>query len=213
MDTMNFGGMTRVYPGKPDMKVLFATSVNDKASFEKMVTLIWDLSKQFRKGGDDEDNKDDAAKAGINYKLENNWFAVSNSAEYTDKFLAGGNNKFAFTDKITGHPIGIYVDLQRILKFSGTMAPDSSSKVAIDESLKMWQDITAKGGDYKNKSIEFEFEINLVDKNTNSLKQLNQYIDKLATFSNSRKRMSIKEVTIEDLKEEESKVPPPPKEK
>lgn len=213
MDTMNLGGMTKVYPGKPDMKVLFATSVKDKVSFEKMVTLIWDFSKKFRGSENEEDNDSVIAKSGINYKLENNWFALSNSAEYTDKFLAGGNNKFAFTDKITGHPIGIYVDLQRILKFSATMAPDSSSKVALDESLKMWQDITAKGGDYKNKSIEFEFEINLVDKNTNSLKQLNQYADKLATFANSKRRMNIKEVTLEDIKEEESKVPPAPKEK
>ena len=56
---------------------------------------------------------------GINYKLENNWFAVSNSAEFTDKFLAGGNSKLPFVDKITGHPIGIYIDLQKIIEFAG----------------------------------------------------------------------------------------------
>jgi hypothetical protein len=204
MDTMNFGGETHVYPLKPDMNVLFATSVKDKASFEKMVTLIWDLSKQVRKGGDE-------AKPGISYKLENNWFAVSNIAEYTDKFLAGGKNKFSFTDKITGHPMGLYIDLQRIIKFAGSMSKDSSAanKTIYDASLNMWQDITAKGGDYNDKSSESEFEINLVDKNTNSLKQLNQYIDKIAILADSKKKM--KEAALKDI--EVNEAPPAPKEK
>ncbi len=199
---------------KPDMKVLFATSVNDKAAFEKMVGLIGGITKQYMNRDGDDSEKPGMPK--INTKLENNWFAISNSSEYADKFLAGGNNKFAFTDKITGHPMGIYVDLQRILKFSATMAKDSSAKAAVDESLKMWQDITGKGGDYKDKAVEFEFEVNLVDKNTNSLKQLNQYIDKLAGLMMMRHEemrnammKEMKEMKMEEMKE----APPAPKEK
>jgi hypothetical protein len=192
--------------------------VKDKAAFDKMVTLIWDLSKQFGKGEKgDKDNSDKPGIPGISYKLENNWFAVSNSAEYTDKFLAGGKNKFPFTDKITGHPMGMYIDLQKIIKFAGSMSKDeesATSKEIYDASLNMWQDITAKGGDYKDKSSESEFEINLVDKNTNSLKQLNQYIDKLSVLVvHSDKKMAIKEVTIEDIKSELPPAPPAPKEK
>ncbi len=210
MDTMKYGGMTKYYPAKPDMKILFATSVNDKVAFEKMVSVIWDFAKQYKK------DKEDDSKPAISYKLENNWFAISNSKDYTDKFLAGGNNKFAFTDKITGHPIGIYVDLQRIMKLSAPMATDSSSKAALDASLNMWQDVTAKGGDYKNKSSEFEFEINLVDKNTNSLKQLNQYIDKMAASFMDKHHDMADEMNLRDLKiqdVEEKEAPPAPKEK
>jgi hypothetical protein len=200
MDTMKMGNEVHAYPGRPDAKILFATSVKDKASFEKMVTLLWDLSKQIRKGDDN------SSIPGISYKLENNWFAVSNSAEYTDKFLAGGKNKFAFTDKITGHPMGLYIDLQRIIKFAGSMSKESTANKAIyDASLNMWQDITAKGGDYKDKSSESEFEINLVDKNTNSLKQLNQYFDKIGELMHEK--MKMKERVVKD---EEVKDPPPP---
>lgn len=172
---------------KPDVKVLFATSVNDKAAFEKLITLLWESSKGASKNMSD-----------ITYKLENNWFAASNSAEQTDKFLAGGDSKFPFTDKISGHPFGAYVDLQKIIGTMGATFKDSSGKEALDASLKMWQDIVATGGDYKDKALQFDFEINLVDKNTNSLKQLNQYFDKLATI---KKRYKTSEINIEDIVE------------
>ncbi|MDP4263741.1 MAG: DUF4836 family protein [Bacteroidota bacterium] len=191
---------------KTGMKVLFATAVNDKGAFEKMVTLGWDLSKQFRR------NDDGTGKPEISYKVENNWFAASNSQEYTDKFLAGGNSKLPFVDKITGHPIGIYIDLQKILPFAQSLHKKDSSSgktAAADASLNIWQDIVGKGGDYKDKASEFEFEINLMDKNTNSLKQLNQYVDKMATLRKEKMQAGIKEVTLEDIKDEPVVVTPP----
>jgi hypothetical protein len=180
-DTIVYGNGEKPYiytSTKPDMKVLFATSVNDKASFEKLITLAWESTKGMTEG-----------MPAISYKLENNWFAASNSAEQTDKFLAGGNNKLPFVDKIAGHPIGMYLDLQKIIQTTApTMGEDSSTKVAVDVSLKMWQDVVGSGGEYKDKSIEFTFDINLVDKSTNSLKQLNQYADKLAALKGAERK-------------------------
>lgn len=67
------------------------------------------------------------------------------------------------------------------------MSKDGGSEMT-EASLNMWQDITGTGGEFKDKYSEAEFEINLVDKNTNSLKQLNQYIDKMATgFEKAKK--------------------------
>ena len=187
MDSMPMGGKMQVRPSRPDVNILFATAVKDKAAFEKMVTLLWDVSKQITGRGGAADDK--PGIPGINYKLENNWFAVSNSPDYADKFLAGGNSNLPFVNKITGHPMGIYIDLQRIIKFAGSMVNDSSSnKLLYEASLNMWQDVTATGGDFKDKSSEGQFEINLVDKNTNSLKQLNQYLDKVSTFMGARKK-------------------------
>jgi hypothetical protein len=51
----------------------------------------------------------------------------------------------------------------------------------------IWQDIVAAGGSYKDKAMNFTFEVNLVDKNTNSLKQLNQYINNLYKINSERK--------------------------
>jgi len=81
--------------------------------------------------------------------------------------------------------------------------------------LNMWQDITVKGGDFKDKYSESEFEINLVDKNTNSLKQLNQYIDKISVpmMRGYNRMSSVKGVTIEQIDKDEPKVPPAPEKK
>ncbi len=205
-DSMSFGPGHKFPFMKNSAKVLFATSVNDKAAFDKLVTVIWDLSKQFGMSGNDTDTT--KKKSGINYKLKDDWFAASNSPEYTDKFLAGGNNKLPFADRISGHPFGLYIDLQKIIRFIGSLqrGERDSSKAALNASLGMWQDITAWGGDYKDKASEMELEVNLVDKNTNSLKQLNQYLDKMVVTMEKSKMAKIKEVTIEDLKE----APPAP---
>jgi len=52
----------------------------------------------------------------------------------------------------------------------------------------MWQDAIVTGGTYKDHAIDFQFEINLVDKNTNSLKQLNQYINTIYKIQAEKKK-------------------------
>lgn len=160
----------------PDMKVLFAVSINDKPAFDKMVGIIK------AKVGD----VPEGSMPKISYSLNDKWFAAGNAEDQVNKFLAGGaNNKQPFIGKISGHPFGMYVDLQKILKTSEAASTDSSTKVVLAESVKMWQDILATGGEINDGAMSSHFEINLVDKNTNSLKQLNQYADKLAA---TRKR-------------------------
>jgi hypothetical protein len=189
-DTMSFGGRTQIVPKMPSAKFLFATSVKDRAAFEKLMGLVGEAKKQM--GGNDEGATNWGRRmpflSGINYKLENDWFIVSNSPAYTDKFVAGGNNNFPFVNKITGHPMGVYVDLQRIIRFFGSMAmaKDSSSSEMTQLALNTWENITATGGDFNGKYAESEFEVNLVDKNTNSLKQVSQFMDKVSAYNKRR---------------------------
>ncbi|HET6993351.1 MAG TPA: DUF4836 family protein [Chitinophagaceae bacterium] len=195
-DTIRYGGKTQVVPKMPSANFLFATSVKDRASFEKAIGILSKLKKE--RGENDEEGTHgpmpDKMKipgmpflSGINYKLEKDWFVLTNSTAYTDKFIAGGNSKLPFVDKITGHPMGAYVDLQRIIRFFGSMAKDSSSTEMTQLALNTWENITAMGGDFNGKYSESEFEVNLVDKNTNSLKQLSQFIDKMKEYNEKRK--------------------------
>lgn len=161
---------------KPDFKLLFATSVNDKAAFDKLVTVAA------------EQLKGDLGKLPeISYKLDNNWFVASNSAEGVDQFLAGKSGKNPVADKIGGYPCGFYLDLQKILRTAEKAVTDSSGKQGISTSYNMWQDVIATGGEYKDKGSTFNFEINLVDKKTNSLKQLNSYFDALYKIDKARR--------------------------
>lgn len=179
MDTIDIPGsepMTYQRPG-PDAKVLFATSINDRAAFDKLIGA-------FKAQGVDDFSK---SIPDINYKLDNNWFAVSNSTEHVNKFLAGGNNNHAFASKISGHPFGAYIDIRKIITSTQRSAKDSSEMIAYKASLDMWQDIVITGGEYKNDALTGQFEVNLVNKTTNSLKQLSAYFDQLSKVMKDKK--------------------------
>lgn len=163
---------------EPDMKVLFAASVNDKPAFDKLIGIAAAETKGMTSANTPE----------IHYKIDNNWFAASNSQEHVDKFLAGGSSKNAVADKISGHPFGFFIDIQKLIKSGESSVKDSSDKAALVASANMWQDAIATGGTYKDKAMDFQFEINLVDKNTNSLKQLNQYINTMYKIQEEKKK-------------------------
>lgn len=167
-------GYTPMTRNTPDFKVLFAASINDKAAFDKLVA-----SAKAKLG--------EAAQGNlppISYSLNDNWFAASNDQEHVNKFLAGGNNNWPIASKLGGHPVIFYVDLQKCMKPFATDTSATMANVALAESLKMWQDVVGTGGEVTNGHMQASFEINLVDKTTNSLKQLNQYIDKISMSTN-----------------------------
>ncbi|MEO6455756.1 MAG: DUF4836 family protein [Ginsengibacter sp.] len=163
---------------KPEVSFVFSVSIGDKPSFDKLMAAGKKL------GGDL------SGKSGIYFAGNDKIFAISNSQQYVSKYIAGSNNTFDFIDKISGHPITFFVDIQKILQSSSPARPvkDSASKVILDESLKMWQNIYSLGGEYKDDAFIMNTEINLVDKNTNSLKQLNSYFNKISKVIIEKKK-------------------------
>ncbi|HEU4470450.1 MAG TPA: DUF4836 family protein, partial [Flavisolibacter sp.] len=164
---------------EPDMKVLFATSVNSKPSFDKLIGLATEKM-----------SPEELSK--INFKTTNEWFAASNYPDAVDKFLAGGDNKVPFADKISGHPFGMYIDIQKIMKVGATQLKDASDSATYDASIAMWQDIVGSGGEYKDGKAVVEFTINLVDKSKNSLKQIAEYGDKMSAIQRKKREEMMK---------------------
>lgn len=146
---------------RPDMNILFATTVNQKASFDKLLNLF----------------KKDSVKLPFTYQLNNDWFVASNKPEAVSGFLSGKTTPHAFTDKISGHYGGMYIDIQRLLKTNFTQDPLGKSMLA--ESAAVWKDLVAVGNEYKDGVFTSEIVVNMVDDKTNSLKQINQYIEKM----------------------------------
>lgn len=156
---------------EPTAKFLFATSINDKPAFDKLIGIAKAQLGELPQG---------APK--VTYSLNDKWFAIGNDEAQVNTFQAGSHsNKHAFISKISGHPAGGYIDISALLKASEASA-DSTSKAVFTESLKYWQDVVFTGGELKDGALIGSLEINMVDKNTNSLKQLNQYSDKLAAL-------------------------------
>jgi hypothetical protein len=169
---------------RPDVKVLFATSINDKAAFDKLVGVVKAQIGDIPEGN---------GIPKITYNLNKDWFAISNDQAQVDKFLAGGNNNNPFASRISGHAYGGFMDLQKIMTAFGSSEIDSTGKAALDASLKMWQDVIMTGDALKGESLDYDINVNLVDKSTNSLKQLNAYFDKLAALKNKNSDVTVSE--------------------
>jgi hypothetical protein len=166
--------------GKADANFLFAAAINDKAAFGKLV----DAGKKAT-AGKLPDSISNNSK--IAFNMNDNYFAISNKQASVDSYLKGGNNSAAFIDKISGNPFGMYINFQYMLRASAPAAGDSIKTATHAATLRMWEDMIIKGGQFKDGGLVQTVEINLVDKKTNSLRQLNSYMGEMGTIVKRRK--------------------------
>ena len=123
---------------------------------------------------------------GVTIRTDNNWFVASDRQGTADAFLAG-NNKPTYAEKLNGHTTALYLNFQALFNTIQKESNDLSDSVALKLSMDTWQDIVMYGDQGKG-SGDFTFEVNMVDKNTNSLKQINQYVDRLASIRDERRK-------------------------
>ena len=164
--------------GKPDFSVIFSASIGDKPSFNKLVAAGNKIGKE-RLGTEN---------PSIFHNMNDKYFALGNKQQHIDTYLKGSaNTNFDFFDKIAGSSGGAYINFQYILKTMGASANKDSFELAMyDATLKMWDNMIAHGGGFKSGGSTQHIEINLVDKKTNSLKQLNNYLGTLGMIQKKR---------------------------
>ncbi len=164
---------------KPDFNFIIAASIGDKDAFNKLIAAGKKLGANF--------GSSETFKPG--YNSNGTYFAFGNTQQNADAYLSSKGSNFDFIDKISGEAFGGYINLQSLIKiFETEAAKDSSAKVIYDASLKLWDNAYAKGGKFSDDAIQQEGEINLVDKNTNSLKQLNQYFSVIGTIVKEKEK-------------------------
>lgn len=173
------GGIMTYPRQKPEANILFATSINDRPSFDKLVNLLQKKLGEMGEGAS-------TMASRIPYALRDNWFIAGSDSATINAFGTTSYDQ-PFISKISGHPIGAFVDIQKFIN-GGKPAMDSTALLIADESLKVWQDIVFYGGEFKSKASIGHFEVNMVDKNTNSLKQLNNYISFVAKITDEAQK-------------------------
>ena len=192
-DSFNYKGnlgndLGSVKFNKPDFHYIFSAGVGDKASFQKLI----DAGKKM--------NSQMANDSMVNYAINDKTFALSNSNTFANQYLAGNNNKYDFTDKISGHPIGLFIDFHKILSELATETTNKPAlKAMMDQSLKIWNNLFMAGGDYKDGAFTANTELNLVDQNINSLKQLNNYFDEMFKLQEAKKARNTHENNLDSL--------------
>ncbi len=121
----------------------------------------------------------------FSYKLNDDWFVAGNNIQTVDGFMAAKGGSKAFTEKISGHPFGMYLDFQKLLKTNYNEG--EAARSMLNESAAIWQDMIATGGEMKDGAATAEIVVNMVDKKTNSLKQLNRFIERMYAASKTNK--------------------------
>ncbi|MEP6597462.1 MAG: DUF4836 family protein [Ginsengibacter sp.] len=159
-----------------DVKYFFAVAIGDKNAFNKMISVGKELGK-------------DVAPKNSFTKMDDKYYAASNSQDEINKYFSGPQSTSDFLSKINDHPMGAFVDIQMILKALQTkITKDSIGKVYYDRNISMWNNLYVTGGEYKDGGLISNGELNLMDKNTNSLKQLNQYVDDISKVAIEEKK-------------------------
>ncbi|MEO7768706.1 MAG: DUF4836 family protein [Ferruginibacter sp.] len=173
---------------KPDFNFIFSASIGDKEAFNKLVNA----GKSMGKGV-----YNDSSKSPVAFSSNGTYFALSNNKQNVDLYLGTANSDFDFIKKISGEPFGGYLNIQKLLKsFQSEAVKDSSFKIGYDATLQMWDNVLWKGGNYSDGGIQQTIEINLVDKTTNSLKQLNQYAAKLSQLYKAHRKKQQEEMAL-----------------
>ncbi|HEX2845295.1 MAG TPA: DUF4836 family protein [Chitinophagaceae bacterium] len=175
VDTVKYEyeGKTSSYTtNKSEPQYVFGMAIDDQKSFDKIYNVF-----------SEDLNKMPSGMADI--KTEKGWLTVSNTPALTSGFLAG-NNKPAYADKISGHTFGAFFNLQKFMSLIDSEMRDSTSSKVLQLSKETWQDVTFYA-DYKGGTGSYQFDVNLINKGTNSLKQLNQYADKIVTLRNAER--------------------------
>lgn len=183
----------------PEMDYLFVASINDKESFNKIIQAGQEKMKT-----DMMDDMPDSVKAKLPiYTTNDKYFAIGTKPS-VDGFMGGSNKNTDLAKLMGGSPIGGYADLQSLMQgFQLDEKSDSAEKVMYDLSLQMWDNAILKGGDFEDGALVLDFTINLKDKNTNSLKQLTNYLQKLAALQRQKEKK-------EDAEVMDTMVAPPP---
>ena len=151
--------------------ILFATSINDKPTFEKMVDVV--KSEVSKQGGA-------ADLSMIKYTIKDNWFIAGNSQQSVDGFASGSTTDHSFISKISGHPMGGFIDFQKLSGGMKSKQFGGMGDIFSGDSTKVWDNMIFYGGEMKDDAYVAYMEVNLFDKNTNSLKQINSFMSSVA---------------------------------
>ncbi|RZJ30190.1 MAG: DUF4836 family protein, partial [Chryseobacterium sp.] len=161
--------------GSPSANYLFSASIGDKAAFAKLVDAGKKLGGQMGPSAD------------VAYNSNDKIFAIGNAKTVVDQYIAGtAKTDFDFFDKISGSPMGGYINFQYIFGAIKPSPADSLQYAAVEASAKMWDNAIFKGGDFEKDAVTQHIEINLMDKSTNSLKQLNTYFGVIGAIQKKR---------------------------
>lgn len=178
MSTYGMGDTT--YSKKPNL--IGSIGVKDKAIFEKLINYVTQSDQSMSK----------------NFVLSENTFTLGSSPEALNAFnTATAKNNLPFLKDLGGKSFAYYLNLRKMSDY-GYQATDSLSVEMNNATKNTWDYMVMKGGDFDKTGATQTGEVFLLDKNTNSLKVLNNYLSKMVVLENKRREKQLTAYSEDD---------------
>jgi len=189
----------------PKPEFLFSASIGDKDAFAQLIRAAKKMNKQ--SGG--------IPDSALSYNTNADYFVLSNSKTTVDQYLSSTKNDAGYISQISGNPVGGFIDLQYLIRITPGNETDTASRIAHDAALKVWNNVYITGGNFSDGAFSYNVSVNMMDKNTNSLKQLNDFIAVIAPpMIEERKKQAQSDQAMDEwmkkIKENPVVTAPPP---
>jgi len=179
VDDTVLGGTASPYKATTRMvNFVYVLKINKKQNFDKLLSLGKDMIHPLGKDAYYFSYYFDSL-----YMVCNDQYAViSNKPENATAYLQNKGNTIAGAETAYGHPVGIYMDFQQMMSaidpaMVGSSASDSNM---LAESRKLFKNLLFSGAEFKKDNFEYHMELNLINKEENSLVQLMDFAVKIS---------------------------------
>jgi hypothetical protein len=179
-------GITPYEVKKPAMDLVFAMKVKDQAKMQRLMGFVsqmgmltssapnvWTLA-----------NSSD----GSVLMQQNDYLIAGSTQPVAAAFLsANGSMAPAVKQEISGHPYGIWADVNSLVNAAGPLASESASDSMAYNAVKgVFGTFTANGGEFQNDASTFSMKLEFTNKQENSLLQLAQLMQRVAASNKAR---------------------------
>lgn len=170
-------GVQKLNPEKmDDASVIFGATVQDKDALNKIMNSFKKLSPE--------------ASEKVLMETNDKFFVAGNQPSDVKKFINAKPGDNAYWDKLSGSAAGGFIDIEYLLHNIPVSETDSAKIALYNLNKNMWKNIYATGGKFRNGSFKQHIEVNLMNKDQNSLSQLNNFFNQLIVLEKERKVIS-----------------------
>lgn len=186
---------------KPDFKMLYASTVGDKAAFTKLVTALEQKGIIVKNGNGYRLKGSGMNSAGDVLLMDSEWVVYSNDSSLSTQYRAGttkSNIKSEVKDAIKDKPSFVYVDFQ---SFMNAIKDSAASFVYAKQTFK---DLIFSGENLKDNKTHSGFTLKLMNAQENSLAS----ICKLALRVMEDNKREAQKFSVEDPMHPSDPTPP-----
>lgn len=171
------------------MNYVFVLKTNDGKQIDKMVNYV---KNQNGLQELDANTYQFTGKDSLFVMRDAKYLLFTNNLNTGKNYLSGtytNASKPAQVKEMYGHPTAFFMDIQTMLNGINT-ATTSKEQALLQEAKNMFGDITMKGGDHKKEYFSYSGNMNLVNKDENSLLQLLNFTYKMQQINEQEKAPS-----------------------